>query len=331
MLERFDAYMERCLYDPEHGFYATGAGSAGRRGGDFITSPEVGPLFADVLVRAIERWWEELGRPASLVVHDVGSGPGTLARALERAATGSPAIGVVRAVDRVGTDGVTTAPLPTDLRGSVVIANELLDNCPIRIVERTVDGWAEVWVRTEPAAGGSRAIEELRPLDERPPVLPAEVDALAPGVRLPVAEQAARWVADMLERRPAVLLTLDYGAATTGDLAARGGWLRTYRRHERGDDPYRDPGRWDITCDVPVDQLPRPDEVIEQAEFLRRAGIDELVADGRRYWQANAATPDVHAFRMRSRVTEAEALLDPSALGSWLVCRWAEFGVPARN
>ena len=48
--ERFDRYMERCLYGPD-GFYATD-GSAGRRGGDFITCPEVGPLFGAVLAPA---------------------------------------------------------------------------------------------------------------------------------------------------------------------------------------------------------------------------------------------------------------------------------------
>ena len=43
----FDEVMELALYDPEHGFYATG-GQAGRRG-DFVTSPEVGPLFGAVV------------------------------------------------------------------------------------------------------------------------------------------------------------------------------------------------------------------------------------------------------------------------------------------
>ncbi|RMH80327.1 MAG: class I SAM-dependent methyltransferase, partial [Actinomyces sp.] len=40
-------YVAACLYDPRHGFYASG-GRAGRRG-DFLTAPEVGPLFGAVL------------------------------------------------------------------------------------------------------------------------------------------------------------------------------------------------------------------------------------------------------------------------------------------
>jgi SAM-dependent MidA family methyltransferase len=57
---RFDAFMNMALYGPE-GFYNSG-GRAGRRG-DFITSPEVGPLFGAVLARALDAWWVEMGSP----------------------------------------------------------------------------------------------------------------------------------------------------------------------------------------------------------------------------------------------------------------------------
>ena len=76
--------MDLALYG-EHGFYASG-GRAGRRG-DFITSPEVGPLFGAVLARAIDAWWNELGRPSDFAVVEAGAGPGTLARAILAAAS----------------------------------------------------------------------------------------------------------------------------------------------------------------------------------------------------------------------------------------------------
>ncbi len=72
--------MESALYDPEHGFYATG-GQAGRRG-DFLTSVEVGPLFGAVLARALDAWWMEAGSPRPFVVVDAGAGGGTLARSV---------------------------------------------------------------------------------------------------------------------------------------------------------------------------------------------------------------------------------------------------------
>ena len=82
------------------------------------------------------------------------------------------------------------------------------------------------------------------------------------------------------------------------------------------------PGTQDITIDVPFDQLPEPDAVRSQSQFLQRWGIDELVAEGVRVWTEQAARPGLEAMRMRSRVAESEALLDPDGLGGFLVAEW---------
>ena len=74
----FEAVMELALYDREHGFYAAG-GQAGR-GGDFITSVEVGPLFGAVIARALDHWWNQMGHPDPFVVVEAGAGVGMLAR-----------------------------------------------------------------------------------------------------------------------------------------------------------------------------------------------------------------------------------------------------------
>ena len=76
---RFDEYLQLVLYG-EHGFYST-SGSAGRRG-DFITSPEVGPLFGAVMARWIDAEHERRGHPDDFPVVECGAGPGTLARSI---------------------------------------------------------------------------------------------------------------------------------------------------------------------------------------------------------------------------------------------------------
>ncbi len=308
--------MDRCLYDPDRGFYASGAGSAGRRSGDFITSPEVGPLFADVLANALDGWWDTLGQPDPYRIYDAGTGPGTLAKMLERAAGSSKPARRIEGFDRSGASGVP----PINLAGSVVIANELLDNLAFRILERSQQGWQEVWVTQE---DGASPIEILGRID---PALTsgqtALLDQLPVGARVPLLDEASGWVRQVLDQEPAVLLVFDYGTATTAELAHRGGWLRTYRGHDRGNDPYHQPGEWDITTDIAVDQLPAPDDLVTQAEFLRRWGIDDMVEEGRREWLARASAPDVAALKMRSRIAESEALLDPDGLGSWLTCCW---------
>jgi hypothetical protein len=58
----YSTFIDAALYDDEAGFYAR-HGEAGRRG-DFLTSPEVGPLFGAVVARALDEWWRELGEPA---------------------------------------------------------------------------------------------------------------------------------------------------------------------------------------------------------------------------------------------------------------------------
>ncbi len=298
--------MHRCLYG-QGGFYASGAGVAGRRG-DFITSPEVGPLFGAVLARWLDVTWTELGRPDPFLVVDAGTGPGTLPAALARAAPECAAVWQLVPVDPA--DGTE---LPERLDGGVVIANELLDNLVFRIVVRgDAGGWHEVAV-----VDGT---EQLIPLD--PARLPAPIRSLPPGSRVPWHEAATKWIDDVIERGAARVLVFDYGTTTTAELAARGGWLRTYRQHRLGTDPYLEPGSCDITSDIAFDQLPPPIQLMTQAEFLIENGIEDLVAEGREHWVAHAARPDVTALMMRSRVREADALLDPSGLGGWLVARW---------
>lgn len=309
--ERFDDYVERCLYGAD-GFYATD-GVAGRRQGDFLTSPEVGPLFGAVVARALIDTWVRLGRPEPFTVYDVGCGPGTLLRTIKVAldeAPEQPSWSLV-GVDRVASDGADQTGLPDDLGHSIVVANELLDNLPFRVLERTEHGLAELYVVDGAERLVATDLEPVGPLD------------LPVGARAPWLEQADHWLGEVLGRDPALVLAFDYGAPTTAELATRGGWLRTYRGHQRGHDPLVDPGRQDITTDVAWDQLPAPDRLETQAEFLERWGIDELVEQGRQHWTANAAAPDLRAFRMRSRVVEAEALLDRAGLGGWWVAQWA--------
>ena len=74
--------MQLALYS-DAGFYSgdDNTGRAGRRG-DFITSPEVGPLFGAVLARMIDDEWKKAGSPDQFTVVDAGAGPGTLARSI---------------------------------------------------------------------------------------------------------------------------------------------------------------------------------------------------------------------------------------------------------
>jgi SAM-dependent MidA family methyltransferase len=160
------------------------------------------------------------------------------------------------------------------------------------------------------------------------PDLVAEADDLAPnarpGDRLPLQHAAGAWVRDalgLIERGR--LVVIDY-ARPTSALAQTPWqeWVRTYRAHDRASDPLVAPGSCDITCDVAIDQLPAPTLVSTQADLLLTHGIDVLVEEGRAVWRERAAIGDLAAIRARSRINEAEALLDPGGLGGFTVAEW---------
>jgi SAM-dependent MidA family methyltransferase len=103
-------------------------------------------------------------------------------------------------------------------------------------------------------------------------------------------------------------------------------WLRTYAQHARGAHYLKNFGEQDITVQVMIDQLSavaEPDAARSQAQFLQLWGISDLVEEGKRVWNESASAPTVEAMRMRSRVSESEALLDPHGLGGFTVLEWS--------
>ena len=290
----FDDVVETALYG-EGGFYASGRGAGRSR--DFLTSPEVGPLFGAVLGRALDSWWDEIGSPDPFLVVEVGAGVGTLCRDIvasrprctsalryllvERSdalrdqhaahVPVEPAAFVLGPTfdDGVDEDGLRHAPgrgplfaslpdLPAVAIRGVILANELFDNMAFRLVERTPEGWAEV--RAGATADGPLA-EVLVPAD---PALAQEADRLVgPDVdvsaRIPLQHAAGEWLG---RARRALeggrIVAIDY-ATPTYELARRPSheWVRTYRGGGRGGRPLEALGSQDITCEVCPDQLAR--------------------------------------------------------------------------
>ena len=225
---------------------------------------------------------------------------------------------------------VSLAEMPRIAGPAVVLANELLDNLPFGLAQRRHDGWHEVRADLATAADGvARLVELLVPLGtERAAVLDRLAPDAAVGARAPLQDAARAWLREALAvagPRGRVVV-VDY-AATTAELAARppGEWVRTYRAHARGGGPLDDLGRQDVTCEVALDQLAlvrKPSTVTTQADWLRAHGLDDLVATARATWAERAHLGDLAALAARSRVTEAEALLDPTGLGAFRVVEW---------
>jgi len=344
----FDRFMEEALYG-DGGFFASGHG-AGRAGRDFVTSPETGPLFGRCVARALDRLWRALDEPDPFLVVEAGAGAGRLAREVLRAEPDcraalryvlversaalraaqrehlalepvDEALGpfVRRADEERAVPAPAAGPVFTSLEempavaasGAVVLANELLDNLPFGIAQWDGERWFEVRIA---ARGGGGFQEVLVPLDgEFGPVD-------APGSRVPIPRALAEWWRECEGVvHEGFVVVVDY-ATSLSSLTDRP-WLRTYRGHARGSDPLEDPGAQDITGDVVLEQLdaasPFPRlRADRQADWLSALGIDELVEDGRRTWDAGAAEGGLDALAGRSRASEAAALTDPTGLGA---------------
>ena len=315
--------MQLALYG-EGGFYS-GAGRAGRRG-DFLTSPEVGPLFGQVVANAIDAVWERFGSPDGFTVVEVGAGPGTLARSILAAQPKCLAKGEYFAVEVSASqreshpDGITsTAEMPTKIEHGVIVANELFDNLPFELWVFD-DGWRQSHI-IEQGDGFAEILQNA----PTPACLPTRVPH---GSRAPVHTAAVQWLTEALASlQHGSLIAFDYCTPLTAEVASMPWreWLRTYAGHERGVHYLRNAGEQDITTQVCIDQLAavrEPDAVRSQSQFLQLWGIDELVDEGRRVWEESAASPTLAAMKMRSRVSESEALLDPAGLGNFTVLQW---------
>ena len=102
-----------------------------------------------------------------------------------------------------------------------------------------------------------------------------------------------------------------YRVAQSKSRTRRHGWLEW-------------PGEQDVTIDVPHEYLVhaaqragfRLELDVTQAEWLSGLGLDDLVDDARRGWDARAHVGDLEAVRHRSRVSEGAALSDRAGLGA---------------
>lgn len=317
----FERFMAVALYDPE-GFFG-GNRLRSQKAGDFLTSPEVSPLFGEMLAEYVRREHERIGDPFQLV--EVGAGSGSLIRSLlaayaveARAVEASPA-----ARNMLAGLVPTSGSLPDSIRG-VVLANELLDNLPMGMAQRVGDVWRERWVAHE---DGDLVFVDADPRPEVVDWLEAYAGPVEEGGWVEVQIEARRWLEDLLGRIVGgSVLLIDYGD-TAENLASRrrDGTLRTYRSHHLGPHPLEEPGETDITADVNFSallDLGIPTTLERQDDFLSRLGLRDRLSEVRdEELQAARSSEESERLRLRALRVEAETLLHPRGLGDFRVLR----------
>jgi len=276
----FDRYMELALYAPGLGYYAAGARKFGgaHRGGDFVTAPEISPLFAQALAAQVAQVFEH----ASPQIVEFGAGSGQLAADLLAALDArGVAVERYRIVElspdlrerqrALITDGrVRWLDVPPRRVSGVILANEVLDVMPVRLFVREQ---GRVCERGVTLRDGALAFA-VRPADialgDAVNRIEAEVGTLAEGYGSEVGLVARGWMrsaANWLAR--GALLTIDYGFPRREYYHPQRlmGTLMCHYRHHAHADPLWLPGLNDITAHV---------DFTAMAQAAHEAGLDVL-------------------------------------------------------
>ncbi|MDZ7593933.1 MAG: SAM-dependent methyltransferase [Thiobacillus sp.] len=321
----FAQFMEAALYAPGLGYYAAGAMKFGAAG-DFVTAPEMTPLFGRTLAHAIapvlaETDGEvlelgagsgrlavdvlgELARldalPAHYCILDVSADlrarqQDTLARELPQLA------GRVHWLDA----------LPAHFSG-VILGNEVLDALPTELVNWTADAPLSRGVIVE----GDAFAWQDRPIGD--PLLRARADALnlSPGYLSEInlaADALTASLAGCLDR--GLILMIDYGFSANEYYHPQRhmGTLRAHYRHHALDDPFYLPGLCDLTAHVDFSSVARAGLAAglalagytSQASFLLNSGLTELLMQ----------TPPADAAAYLPQANAVQRLVSPAEMG----------------
>ncbi|MEL6663618.1 MAG: SAM-dependent methyltransferase [Pseudomonadota bacterium] len=274
-------FMQLCLHDPQHGYYATRPGL----GEDFRTAPETSQVFGELLGIWAALEWRAMGAPSRFNLVELGPGRGTLmadalratrpVQGFQEAANivlveASPALREAQ-TDRLSPHGVAHVDALNDVPDgpSIILANEFLDCLPARQFVRDGEAWRERVIglsETGDLVFGLAA-------DRSPPgeaQLSGDAVEVQPGLALIVDALAER-------EAPFRALFIDYGPAD----GAPGDTLRAFKAGAQVD-PLAAPGECDLTVDVDFSRLARHARAaglgvagpMPQGPFLGTLGIE---------------------------------------------------------
>ena len=288
----FDRYMALALYAPGLGYYANTSrkfGTMPGSGSDFVTAPEMSPLFGRMLAVQVR---EALQQTGTHEVWEFGAGSGALAAELLQALgdrvrryTIVELSANLRARQQQAlaafADRVTWASeLPEKMEG-VVVGNEVLDAMPVKLLARRRDIWHERGLTLQ---DGKLAWSEV-PTHLRPPVIPQGTNDYVTEVHHQ-AEAFLRTLGERLVAGAAFFIDYGFPEAEYYHPQRSMGTLMCHRGHMADADPLDSPGEKDITAHVNFTGIAIAAQeaglptlgYASQGRFLVNCGIGEAMA-----------------------------------------------------
>jgi SAM-dependent MidA family methyltransferase len=287
----FDRFMALALYAPGLGYYANHGRKFGmlpQSGSDFVTAPELSPLFGRALARQLA---QALQASATNEVWEFGAGSGALAAQLLEALgaqveryTIVDLSGTLRERQRERLAGfgakVRWIDALPDAMAGVIVGNEVLDAMPVQLLRFDGTRWLERGVVAQP---------EGLAWDDRPSPLAPPVDGpFAAGYVTEIHPQAEAFIATLAERltRGAAFF-IDYGfpEAEYYHPQRDTGTLMCHRAHRADTDPLADIGAKDISAHVDFTGIALAAQnagldvlgYTTQARFLMNCGVLDLL------------------------------------------------------
>jgi SAM-dependent MidA family methyltransferase len=293
----FAQYMDLVLYAPGLGYYVAGARKFGDAG-DFVTAPELTPLFGAALARQIE---VVVATTSAREIVELGAGSGALAASMLNALAEAKALPSryailepspeLRARQQATLEALSARSgaridwierLP-DTIGGIVVMNEVLDAIAPNIVARRDGQWYE---RGVALADATFAWAE-RPLDDAKLLALARARFPDDGDYLSEVNPAAEALVATIAKRVGEggILIVDYGFPAREYYHAQraSGTLVGHYRHRVHDDPFLWPGLSDLTSHVDFTAIARAGQraglrvagFATQASFLLGCGLLE--------------------------------------------------------
>jgi len=323
----FSRFMELALYAPGYGYYAAGSRKIGADG-DFVTAPEISPMFSRCIAMQARQALERTGGD----ILELGPGTGVLAADLyaELKAQGvAPARYRLLEVSpelRERQRALVAERLPGDIGhfewidrlpdriDGLVVANEVLDVLPCSLLHRTGGEILERGVVLTEAgfAWDDMALPDGELKRRAAAVIPAGDYEYLTEVNL-AAEALVRSVAAALGRGLALFIDYGYAQAEYYHPQRATGTLRCHYRHRVHNDPFLLPGLQDITAHVDFTAMARAAQSARaevmgyttQAHFLISCGLGVMVAD---------TEPGMTLSRLKT-TSAVNRLISPSEMG----------------
>ena len=325
----FDQYMDAVLYAPGLGYYASGTRKFGE-GGDFVTAPEMGPLFGRCLAHEVGPVLEMIDAPCVL---EFGAGSGALAQSLIEALVASGQLPSRYCILEISPDlrerqrkrleplaksyGLTIEwleQIPSELLHGVILANEVVDAFAVtrfRVIEGRPwragvciegDGFAWDWI--DDLAPDSVAAKIVRR------------HGLAEGYTSEVWPRVDAWIDTLghcLEQGLAIVIDYGFPAGEYYLPERSQGTLRCHYQHRAHNDPLIFAGIQDITCHVDFSALADAGRAVgfdilgytSQEAYLLSLGLLDLAAP----------QPEDDEKAVLARAAEVKQLILPSQMG----------------